>query len=640
MKKLITITFLFSIVFSCFSQEKREVIDSLIQLSIEKKIDNYYDLHRFFRRERFNKEEIDFLLQKSQQSEYTLGEIYAYNSLGRHYRNNSFFDSSIESYLKALELSRKLNNVNAEIVTLNQIGVVYRRQDKIRNALNYHQMALELADKIEIPDVDTKISISISNNSIGNIYLALKQYQLALEKFKKAILIQEKTEDKRGLAINHQNMGIAFQNLGDIDAALEHYNKSLQYNIENNSSIGKIICHNSISNVLLLQGKYDEAYKYIREVVSLSEEIGNQYYTSDVYTTFGKVQLKLDSLDQAKTYLEKGLEVANKHKIPSGINQSNLYLSELYEEKKDYEKAYIFYKKAIEGERKTFNDKNILYVNNLINKYDNEVSRNKIKNLAKENEIAKLKLLRNRNVLIIALVSIALLGLLLYSMYRQRLLNNDKKILMLEQEALRIQMNPHFVFNALNSIKLYVINNEQKNAVYYLNKFSKLIRSILESSSVKEVTLSEELKTMNLYMSIENIRLSNEVNYVEKVDVDVNIERIKVPPLILQPFLENSIWHGLSSKKGKKEVLLSVAKLSDEFIQIDIVDNGIGREAAMKIRKNKSLNRRSIGIDLTKERLRNFANEYANNYSLIYTDIIDEDGNPKGTKVSLKIPIL
>ncbi|MGG6229800.1 tetratricopeptide repeat protein [Tenacibaculum sp. SDUM215027] len=640
MKKLIITTFLFSVVFSCFSQEEKKNIDSLIQLAIEKKIDDYYDLYHFFKGERFKKEDIDFLLKESELKEYRLGEVYAYNLLGRHHRNNSFFDTSIENHLKALKLSREIEDVNAEVVTLNQIGVVYRRQDKIRSALNYHQMALELADKIEIPDIDTKISISISNNSIGNIYLALKQYQLALEKFKKAILIQEKTDDKRGLAINHQNMGLAFQNLGDIDAALEHYNISLQYNIENNSSIGKVICHNSISNVLLLQGKYEEAYKYISEVVSLSEKIGNQYYTSDVYVTLGNAQLKLDSLDKAKIYLEKGLAIASKHKIPSGVNQSNLYLSELYEKKKDYEKAYGFYKKAIEGERKTFNDKNILYVNNLINKYDNEVSRNKIKSLAKENEIATLKLLRNRNVLIIALVSIALLGVLLYSMYRQRLLNNDKKILMLEQEALRIQMNPHFVFNALNSIKLYVINNEQKNAVYYLNKFSKLIRSILESSSVKEVTLCEELKTMNLYMSIENIRLSNEVNYVEKVEPNVNIERIKVPPLILQPFLENSIWHGLSCKKGKKEVSLSVTKISDEFIQIDITDNGIGRGAAMEIRKNKSLNRKSIGIDLTKERLRNFANEYANNYSLIYTDIIDEKGNPKGTKVSLKIPVL
>ncbi|RKF05218.1 tetratricopeptide repeat protein [Tenacibaculum lutimaris] len=640
MKQLVIIPFLFFILFSSYAQNHRESKDSLIQLAVNKKIDNYYELYRFFEKGRFDREEIDLLLEESKKNEYKLGEVYAYNLLGRSYRNNSFFDKSIENHLKALELAREMNDVNAEIVTLNQIGVVYRRQDKVRSALNYHQMALELADKIERPDIDTKISISISNNSIGNIYLALKQYQLALEKFKKSILIQSRTGDKRGLAINHQNIGLAFQNLGEIDAALEHYNKSLEYNIQNNSSIGKVICHTSISNVLLLQGKYNEAYKYINEVVPLSEKIGNQYYISEVFATLGYIQLKLDSLDKAKINLEKALAIAKKHEIPSGINKSKLYLSEFYEEKGDFKNAYDFYKKAIEGERKTFNDKNISYVNNLINKYDNEVSRNKIKSLAKENEIAKLKLLRNRNVLIITLVSIAMLGVLLYSMYRHRLLNNDKKILMLEQEALRIQMNPHFVFNALNSIKLYVINNEQKNAVYYLNKFSKLIRSILESSSVKEVTLSEELKTMSLYMSIENIRLSNEVTYIEKVDPNVNIERIKVPPLILQPFLENSIWHGLSSKKGEKEVILSVNKISDEFIQIDIIDNGIGRDAAMKIRKNKSLNRRSIGIDLTKERLRNFANEYKNNFSLDYSDLIDEKGNTSGTKVTLKIPII
>ncbi|CAM1343158.1 tetratricopeptide repeat-containing sensor histidine kinase [Tenacibaculum aestuarii] len=640
MKQLVIIPFLFFIIFSSYAINDRGSKDSLIHIAVNKKIDNYYELYRFFEKGRFDREEIDLLLEESKKNEYKLGEVYAYNLLGRSYRNNSFFDKSIENHLKALELARKINDVNAEIVTLNQIGVVYRRQDKVRSALNYHQMALELADKIERPDIDTKISISISNNSIGNIYLALKQYQLALEKFKKSILIQSRTGDKRGLAINHQNIGLAFQNLGEIDAALEHYNKSLEYNIQNNSSIGKVICHTSISNVLLLQGKYKEAYEYINEIVPLSEKIGNQYYTSEVYVTLGNVQLKLDSLDKAEKYLNEGLTIAKKHKIPSGINQSNLYLSELYEKKKDYKKAYTFYKKSIEGERKTFNDKNISYVNNLINKYDNEVSKNKIKGLAKENEIAKLKLLRNRNVLIIALVSIALLGVLLYSMYRQRLLNNDKKILKLEQEALRIQMNPHFVFNALNSIKLYVINNEQKNAVHYLNKFSKLIRSILESSSVKEVTLSEELKTMNLYMSIENIRFSNEINYIEKVDPSVNIERIKIPPLILQPFLENSIWHGLSSKKGEKEVTLSVNKISDEFIQIDIIDNGIGRDAALKIRKNKSLNRKSIGIDLTKERLQNFANEYKNNFSLVYSDVIDEKGNTSGTKVTLKIPII
>ncbi|CAL2093496.1 Tetratricopeptide repeat-containing protein [Tenacibaculum sp. 190524A02b] len=614
--------------------------DSIINAFFKENLTGYFKVQHFFNKYRFDKTQIDLLLKKSTKNKNRLGQLYAYNMLGRYYRNNTNYEKALEYYTMALDLSRKEKALHAEIVTLNQIGVIYRRKDQIRSALNFHQFALELANKIDAPSKDIQISKSVSENSIGNIYLKLKQYKLALEKFHRAIVIQRELDDKRGLAINHQNIGFAYQNLGKLDSALTNYNKSLEYNLESDSKIGKVICHNSISNVLILQGNYQKAFKYINEVKQLSEQIGNKFYTSRVYNTLGYSQFKLGNLKEAKTYIKKSLNISLKHGIPTNTNKSYDYLSEIYKQKKDYKKAYEYYKKAIDGNHKTFNDRNIMYVNNLINKYDNEVKNNQIKNLAKENEITKLKLTRNRNILIIALVSIALFGVLLYAIYGQRLLNNDKKILMLEQEALQSQMNPHFVFNALNSIKLYIINNEQKNAVYYLNKFSKLIRSILESSKTKEVPLSDELKTMNLYMSIENIRFSNEIAYTESIDESINLEKVKVPPLILQPFLENAIWHGLSSKKGSKKVDLSVKKSTDEFIQIEIIDNGIGRAEAMKIKKSKSLKRKSIGIELTKQRLQNFTDGYKNNYSLIYIDLVDENRKPSGTKVSLKIPLV
>lgn len=638
-KYLPLIVLLISFEFCMYSQKKSVKNDSIITAFFQKKFTDYFEVQSYFSNLRFNRAEIDKILNGSLKNNNSYGEIYAYNLLGRDYRNKTLYKESIENHIKALELSRHIKEVPAEIITLNMIGVVYRRQDKIRSALNYHQYALELASKFDSPSLDIKKSKSISENSIGNIYLSLRQYKLALEKFKKAMETQHELNDKRGLAINHQNIGFAFQNLGDIDNALENYYKSLQYNNEIKSTLGKVICHNSISNILILKGEYEKAFETIIEVKELANEIGNNYYISDVYNTLGYCQIKMGDLDEAEQNITKALDTGLKYGIPANINASYEYLSEIYKVKEDYKKAYEYYKKAIEGSKKTFNDRNVLYVNNLINKYDNEVKNNQIKSLAKENEITRLKLTRNRNVLIIALVSIALFGVLLYAIYGQRLLSNDKKILMLEQEALQNQMNPHFVFNALNSIKLYIINNEQKNAVYYLNKFSKLIRSILESSKTKEISLHEELKTMNLYMSIENIRFSNEINYVEKIDNAINLEKVKVPPLILQPFLENAIWHGLSSKKGEKKVVLSVSKISDEYIQVDIEDNGIGREEALKIKTNKSLKRKSIGIELTKQRLRNFTNEFQNNYSLIYTDLIDKNDNPAGTRVSLKMPL-
>ena len=622
---------------STFSQDKTSSIDTFLK----KKFTSFFEVQEYFRNQRLNDKDSYYLLEKSINNRNDFGQIFAYNAIGQNYRNKTLYKKSIENHLKALEISRKIEEIPAEIITLNFIGVVYRRQDNIRSALNYHQQALDLANKYEVDNEEGIMrSKSISENSIGNIYLILKQYKLALEKFEKSIVTHKQLGDKKWLAINHQNIGYAFQNLGDLDNALENFKLSLKYNIENKSNLGKVACHNSISNVLVIKGKYKKALETIEEVKLLVDVMGDNYYSSLIYNTLGLCQLKLLKLKAAETNIKKALSIGLKYEISRNINRSYEYLSEVYRLQDDYKNAYNFYKKSIEGEKKNFNDRNVLYINNLINKYDNEVKNNKIKGLAKENEITKLRLTRNRNILIIALVSIASFGILLYAIYGQRLLNDEKKILMLEREALQSQMNPHFVFNALNSIKLYIIKNEQKNAVYYLNKFSKLIRSILESSKTKEVSLSEELKTMALYMSIENIRFSNEIDYIENIDKAINLDKVKIPPLILQPFLENAIWHGLSSKKGEKYVILKVSKSSSDYFQIDIEDNGIGRNQALKIKKSKSLKRKSIGIELTKQRLRNFADGFQNNYELVYTDLINKQGKPKGTRVTLKIPLL
>jgi len=216
----------------------------------------------------------------------------------------------------------------------------------------------------------------------------------------------------------------------------------------------------------------------------------------------------------------------------------------------------------------------------------------------------------------------------------------DKELAELKISSLRSQMNPHFIFNSLNSIKLYIINNEKENAVYYLNKFSKLIRKILATTREKEISLADEIETMDLYVNIENIRFNNEIEFVINADKNLNLDTIKIPSLILQPFLENAIWHGLSSKKDNKKLVLSVEKENDSHVKITITDNGIGRKRSAEINKQKLHKKNSIGIKLTEERLSNFAKDFQHNYSITFKDLYDHDKNPTGTKVSLKIPLL
>lgn len=233
---------------------------------------------------------------------------------------------------------------------------------------------------------------------------------------------------------------------------------------------------------------------------------------------------------------------------------------------------------------------------------------------------------------------LALLGVTMYIVNRTKALKRDKHILTLEQEMLRSQMNPHFIFNSLNSIKLYIINNEKENAVYYLNKFSKLIRKILMASKDKETTLHDELETMTLYINIENIRFSNEIDFNISIDPQVNTEIIKVPPLVLQPFLENALWHGLSSISEDKKILLNVLKTDSKYITVEIIDNGIGRVASQKLNDNRRLKRKSVGIDITKERLSNFSKAFSTSYHLEIQDLYENE-TASGTKIILQIPV-
>ncbi len=215
----------------------------------------------------------------------------------------------------------------------------------------------------------------------------------------------------------------------------------------------------------------------------------------------------------------------------------------------------------------------------------------------------------------------------------------EKEIAELKVLSLRSQMNPHFIFNSLNAIKLYIINNEKENAVYYLNKFSKLIRKILSSTRERETSLREEIDTLALYTDIENIRFKNEIEVAIHVDASLDLDAIKVPALILQPFIENAIWHGLSPKKGLKKLSLDVQKYKGTHVRIAITDNGIGREKSAEINSKKLRNTNSIGLKLTEERLVNFAKAYKNTHFIEFIDLYDRFKKPNGTAVELKIPI-
>ncbi|WP_420321106.1 tetratricopeptide repeat protein [Flagellimonas sp.] len=576
----------------------------------------------------------------SKSENYPEGASYALDQIGARYRNISKFKQAADLHQEALTLAEEANNTGLRVRALNMLGVVYRRTDAIKTALDYNQKALELAEQVENPSTHIKRSINVSLNCIGNLYQTLEQYDLAIIQFKRALTLEEELGNKLGLAINYQNIGDCLEYKGDLEGALENYRKSLAYNEEIDSDYGRVICKNSLAQIYLKQDMPYAALVLLEPLSEQSKAIGDFFITPLVYINTGWAHTKLGNYDKAHKYIQDGLEMSQTHNIPSNILYAYQKLSDLEQERGNYQQAYNYYVKADEFDKEISSATNFRYMNDVIVRYEADKKTNQISVLAKENEIVRLRLRKNQTTLLVSALIVGLISSILYILYRQYQSKNEKRVLSLEQNMLRSQMNPHFLFNSLNSIKLYIINNEQKNAVHYLNKFSKLIRKILEASSLKEISLAEELETVELYMNIENIRFSNEIDFKIIVDDNLNVDNIKVPSLALQPFLENSLWHGLSPKGGQKMIHLFVKKKAESHVSIEVVDNGVGREAAQVNKANRVLKRKSVGIRITKERLANFSKDYQNNFDVDIVDLFNDKGESVGTKVILDIPII
>ncbi|RLD78387.1 MAG: hypothetical protein DRJ07_13265, partial [Bacteroidetes bacterium] len=205
-------------------------------------------------------------------------------------------------------------------------------------------------------------------------------------------------------------------------------------------------------------------------------------------------------------------------------------------------------------------------------------------------------------------------------------------------QALVNQMNPHFLFNALNSINNYILKNDKKEASKYLTKFSGLIRLILENSQKEYITIHEEIKANKLYLDIESTRLKNSLEYEFIIEKTIDQLSTKVPSLLIQPFLENAIWHGIQPMDKKGEIIITISK-KELFLQIEVRDNGIGRKKSKEISNNNTFKKHSLGIEISWKRIKILEQLYPKKVSIEYEDLYDNK-EAAGTLVRICIPII
>ena len=237
--------------------------------------------------------------------------------------------------------------------------------------------------------------------------------------------------------------------------------------------------------------------------------------------------------------------------------------------------------------------------------------------------------------LLVALVALFIFRLL-RAAQRERLIADQQKSLM-ELKALRAQMNPHFLFNAINSIQHFILKNEPDAAQKHLNKFSKLIRKVLENSKQEAIPLNEEIEMLQLYTELEAVRFSSKFSYKFVVSPNLNPDNMLVPPLIIQPFIENAIWHGLMHLKERQGELIVTFDRENEMLKCTVEDNGIGRKKSEELREEAR--HQPMGLSITHERVTLLNEVYHIAISVKVADKTNTDGSAAGTAVTILMPL-
>lgn len=367
----------------------------------------------------------------------------------------------------------------------------------------------------------------------------------------------------------------------------------------------------------------------------------NKYAPKPIITSFKVVQseriLKLDSiastvtLNASENYIEieyVGLCLNN--------SNNNKYYHRLVGLEKDWEYA---------------DDKNIVKYSDLKpGKYTFEVKY--LNNDGAESPVQQIFITIKKPFYLqwwfIGLLLLTLLGFL-YAWNRYKIAQTQKEekikadfqqqIAQTEMKALRAQMNPHFIFNSLNSIQKYILKNEHFEASQYLTKFSRLIRLILDHSNQNTILLSSELDLLRLYIEMESLRFDNSFTYNINVDDNINTATMLIPSMLIQPYIENAIWHGLLHKEDKGHLILAFHLANKNCLQVEIEDNGVGREKAMQLKSKQVLKKKSYGMQITENRIAIINKTMNINATLGVVDLKDNNGNASGTKVILNIPL-
>jgi tetratricopeptide (TPR) repeat protein len=534
---------------------------------------------------------------------------------------------SLAVYRSRDSRSQPSGNVRDTMSIYSRVGLPYRmtgRSDISRTIyLNYIKIGKE--HQFEITDM------MLHNGLLAMCYYEIGNYDSAFYYFGQAANYPDTNMSIRALKHEHKRrMASIHLKLGNTDSAIRLFKDAYQWFAKRGFLKQSQMASRQLGDIYLNMGNFNDANFYFQQSATLLKEmmLKSSYYRydslkyvvswgSELYLPFTKKLIKEAIFEQAILLYD--------HMYQLYLNQNQLKLAMDYliasSDAKDTLRLLTSNRESIE----------------IQTKYETERKDTEILSLSQENKLKEMQLSQTRWLMVGLGGLVVLVILFAIVLIRQNKLRNSQQTLLFQQRLLRTQMNPHFLFNSLASIQNFIIKEKPALASDYLSRFSKLVRQILNNSVEEWVPLEDEIESIKNYLELQKVRHRDMFDYSIDVDEAIDPETIQVPPMLAQPFIENSIEHGFKQKNGKGHLKIQFKK-NGKLIRFELEDDGIGREKAMQIVAEQNRDHRSMSTDITRQRLKVLNKKTRQKINLSIVDLKNDKGEPTGTRVMFDIP--
>lgn len=587
-------------------------------------------------------------VEKSKQIGFAQGEIQGLYSIAVTHGMTGNYAESLEYLNRCLDLAVEHKDYKRVNYVYNSMGIVYKNIGDYPTSQSYYLKRIKLIDSLQL-DQDT----STPYFNLGVLYSLMGEQDKAVESYNTALDVYEGGKDGRESLENDILSNTARINFddGNYESALEKWLKVSAYHGQQNNNIELSVDYSNIGNCYKELEEWKLAEEYLQKSLDLAQQLSIEQQISSVYFGLADLMFRQKRFLEAIDYSNKSLESLESTGGYEQKKDAHEIAYKIYEARGQFAKAIHHLNQSMEYKDSLLNETKVREIQNLQIQHDvylkdKEINENELQLALLNTQVS----LNNKRMIYLSIIMGLLLfsAALLYFRYRGKkksnivlqekndLISQQKEVIedmntQLEQRMLRAQMNPHFIFNSLSSIRYLVSSGDKEAALTYLNKFSKLLRQILETSVNVSLVLHEEIELLKIYVELEALRFDNSFSYSFNIDENLDLHQHEVPMLLVQPYIENAILHGLLPKEGPKKLSVSFKDKKDHVVCI-IEDNGVGFDHQKNQKKSE---KQSRGMSITAKRIE--ALKKISNEELVTVENLN-NGKKTGTKVTIFIP--